>query len=39
MYRNTYAMDMSMWVKEESASVSLGELEVNLNINIIYGME
>lgn len=40
MYRNAYAMDM---VAEESmwgwADISLWELEINLNINVVYGIE
>ncbi len=39
MYRNTYAMDMGMWMKEESADISLWELEINLNINVLYGIQ
>jgi hypothetical protein len=40
MMKNTYAMGM---VKEESiwewADISLGELTINLNINVVYGMK
>ncbi len=40
MYKNTYAMDMvadsEMW---GWADISLGELEINLNINVIYWIE
>ncbi len=39
MYRNTYAMDMWMWAKAESAEVSLWELEINLNINVLYWIQ
>jgi hypothetical protein len=39
MYRNTYAVDMAMWTKEESAEVSLWELEINLNINVVYWID
>ena len=39
MYRNNYAMDMWMWAKEESAEVSLWELEINLNINVLYWIQ
>lgn len=39
MYKNTYTMDMWMWAKEESAEVSLWELEINLNINILYWIQ
>jgi len=39
MYKNTYAADMWMWWIEESAEISLWELEINLDINVIYGIE
>lgn len=39
MYKNTYAADMWMWGVEESADISLWELEINLDINVVYGIE
>lgn len=39
MYRNTYVMDMGMWAEEESAEVSLWELKINLNINVLYSIQ
>jgi hypothetical protein len=39
MYRNTYAVDIEMWAKDESAEVSLWELEINLNINVVYWID
>lgn len=41
MYKNAYAMDMAV---EESAmgwwsDISLGELKINLNVNVVYGIE
>lgn len=41
MYRNTKQMDMwlLLWGTSESAEIALGELEINLNINVIYWID